>query len=178
MDFFLRDGDESRLKNAQLADEMDLLYSRNHIGPWGPELVACAMRDGAHVCWYCMELFDDSKSKRRQIEVRHGYTLLLLHAGCVGKKPRTAQVFNDLVRGHQLRREATRVVKASVGLDEARGVSDSSLSLDDELFATARKALSDLDEPFAREADPKIELVGGLDTLAPRASDDGDKPPL
>lgn len=176
MDFFLRDGDESRLKNAQLADDMDLLYSRSHIGPWGPELVACAMRSGAHVCWYCQELFDENRSSLRQVEVRHGYTLILMHAGCIGKKPRTAAVFNDLVRGHQMRREATKVVKASVALEEARGVSDSPLSLDGDLFATARRALEALDEPFTDEpAAPHIELAGGLDALEGRASDDGDK---
>ena len=176
MDFFLRDGDESRLKNAQLADDMDLLYSRGHIGPWGPELVACAMRSGAHVCWYCQELFDENRSPLRQVEVRHGYTLILMHAGCIGKKPRTAAVFNDLVRGHQLRREATKIVKSSAALEEARGVSDSPLSLDADLFATARQALEALDEPFAdAPVAPHIELASGFDALEGRTSDDGDK---
>lgn len=176
MDFFLRDGDETRLKNAQLADEIDLLYSKTHVGPWGPELVACAVNYGAHVCWYCHELFDENKSKRRAVEVRHGYTLILLHAGCIGKKPRTAQVFNDLVRGHQLRREATRIVKGSIALEEARGTSESPLSLDDELFATARRAIAqteELDEPFQEE--PRIALAEGLDTLQGRKPDNGDK---
>lgn len=178
MDFFLQDGDETRLRNARLADDMDLLYSKTHIGPWGPELVACAMRSGAHVCWYCQDLFNEGKNTLRAVEVRHGYTLILMHAGCIGKKPRTAQVFNDLVRGHQMRREATRVVKASVALEDARGVSDSPLSLDAELFATARKALEQIDEPFEDESAPLLHLPAGLDTLEGRSSDNGDKPAL
>jgi hypothetical protein len=101
-----------------------------------------------------------------------------MHAGCIGKKPRTAQVFNDLVRGHQMRREATRVVKASVALEDARGVSDSPLSLDAELFATARKALTQIDEPFEDESAPLLHLPAGLDTLEGRSSDNGDKPAL
>jgi hypothetical protein len=185
MDFFLRDGDETRLKNAQLADEMDLLYSKNHIGPWGPELVACAMRSGAHVCWYCQELFNENRSQLRQIEVRHGYTLILMHAGCIGKKPRTAQVFNDLVRGHQMRREATRIVKGSAVLDEARGVSNSPMSLDSELFASARQALiAEGEDAFESEPEvegapitPLIHITEELDTVRSRETlltDDGD----
>lgn len=174
MEFFIQDGDETRLKNARLADDMDLLYSKHHVGHWGPELVACAMRAGAQVCWYCQELFDETRSAFRQTEVRHGYTLILLHAGCVGKKPRTAQVFHDLVRGHQLRREMTRVAKASSVLEE---LCDDPLDLDTALFAKAREAIpitGMLDEPFARE-EMLIEAPSGLDALQPRPSDDGDK---
>lgn len=180
VDFFIQDGDETRLKNARLADDMDLIYSARHIGPWGPELVAVAMREGAHVCWYCQELFNDGKSQFRQVEVRHGYTLILMHAGCIGKKPRTAAVFNDLVRGHQLRREATKIVKGSAALDAIRGESVSPLSLDPELFASARSALARDNEealaagyalpdpPEESVDDLMIEPAEGLDTLLPR----------
>jgi hypothetical protein len=193
MDFFLRDGDETRLKNAQLADDMDLIYSTRHIGPWGPELVAVAMRSGAHVCWYCQELFNEGRSQLRPIEVRHGYTLILMHAGCIGKKPRSAAVFNDLVRGHQMRREATKIVKGSAALDAIRGESDSPMSLDPELFASARKALAEdnaasiadgytppgapEEGPFEQLDEPLIQLAEGLDTVRSRetlSSDDGD----
>ncbi len=190
MDFFLQDGDETRLKNAQLADDMDLLYSKHHIGPWGPELVACAMRAGAHVCWYCQELYSES-GKNRPIEIRHGFVLLLLHAGCIGKKPRSFRTYEDLVRGHQLRREATKVVKGSAVLDyEHAKTADSSLSLDGDLFASARNLLERQAKAFAETSeemnapedapesveDIVIHLAEGLDTLAPRDSS-GDNAP-
>ncbi len=180
--FFMQDGDETRLKNAQLADDMDLISSQHFIGPWGPELVAVAMHSGVHVCWYCHDMFQGHRAKR-PIEVRHGHVLVLLHAGCHGKKPRTFEVVNDLVRGHQLRREAARLVKASAGLDAATGAgeSDSPLSLDNELFASARNLLKRAageiqpGEPPDEDADdyvdpdaPLIQLAEGLDTLTPR----------
>lgn len=178
MDFFLRDGDETRLKNAQLADDMDLTYSRRSIGPWGPELVAVAMRSGAHVCWYCQELFDESRSAFRPVEVRHGYALILLHAGCIGKKPRTAQVVNDLVRGHQLRREATKVVKGSTNLELAKGPPS---QLADEIFASIRETSADEVEAGSSEKDlletqpmSTIVLAEGLDTVRPRETDPAD----
>lgn len=186
-DFFLQEGDETRLKNAKLADDMDLLSSRHFIGPWGPELVAVAMHSGVHVCWYCHDMFLD-RGPKRSIEVRHGHVLILLHAGCVGKKPRTFEVVSDLVRGHQLRREASKIIKASHGLDAAVGESSSPLSLDKELFASARNLLQrsaethpDVPEPPVEEDDaetgvdpdaPLIQLAEGLDTLAPRETGD------
>jgi hypothetical protein len=148
-----------------------------------------------------MELFDDRRSKFRPVEVRHGYTLILMHAGCIGKKPRTADVVNDLVRGHQLRREASRIVKGSVVLEATRDESTSPLSLDDELFASARRLLSEEnaaakaegyvvpaapaeDELFSAASSlppppalPLIHLAEGLDTVRSReavAVDDGD----
>lgn len=179
-DFFLQDGDETRLRNARLADDMDLITSRHFIGPWGPELVAVAMHSGAHVCWYCHDLFTEH-GKKRSVEVRHGHVLILLHAGCVGRKPRTFSVVSDLVRGHQLRREAARIVKASVSLETE--TSESDLSLDKELFASARKLLKQAATPPETEeaepavvAAPLIHLAEGLDTLTPRADENGDNP--
>jgi hypothetical protein len=64
-------------------------------------------------------------------------------------------------------------------LEDARGTSDSPLSLDADLFATARQALAqveEVDESFESELGaPQIELAGGLDALEPRSIDNGDK---
>lgn len=108
--FFLRSGDEQRVRGAQFLDDLDLVPSKELSGPWGPALVAVAQRAGAHVCWYCGEPFGDSQ-KHRPTEVQQGYARILLHAGCINGKPKSVRSFDDIQRGLQARRFVTRAVK-------------------------------------------------------------------
>lgn len=105
MDFFLRDGDEQKAEGAVHLDDIDLVYSKHTIGPWGPVLVTVAVRDGMHVCWQCGGPFDpNGKRDLHPQEVKNGYATMLLHAGCVGRKTLSARSYHDILRGLQARR--------------------------------------------------------------------------
>jgi hypothetical protein len=112
MDFFLRDGDEQKAQGATHLDDMDLISSRKFTGPWGPALVAVAMKDGVHCCWQCGGFFDPNKTKLRPEEQQIGYTYILLHQGCIGS-PRLSSFrgFSDIERGLQARRFMAKATK-------------------------------------------------------------------
>jgi len=112
VDFFLRSGDEQKARGAQLLDDMDLIPSKEMSGPWGPSLVVVAQRQGVHVCWYCGEQFQQDDKALRPAEVQDGYARILLHAGCVGGKPKSVRSFDDIQRGYQARRFLTKAVKS------------------------------------------------------------------
>ena len=83
-------------------------------------LVAVAMRNGVHVYWQCGEMFEDhARSPKRKVEVQLGHSRILLHAKCVNpSRPISMATFYDKVRGHQLRRFATRATKLFTGGDD------------------------------------------------------------
>ena len=111
-DFFLRDGDEQRAEGAVHLDDVDLVYSKHEIGPWGPILVTVAVSHGVHVCWRCGEPFDENgKREIRPQEVKTGYATILLHAGCVNRRLLSARSYNDIIRGLQARRFYAKAVK-------------------------------------------------------------------
>lgn len=114
--FFLRDGDTQRAHGAQHMDDIDLVESKSARGVWGPSLVAVAQRGGVHVCWYCGEMFDEESKKLRGVEVQVGYARIMLHAACVNRESKSFRSFDDLTRGHQLRRFAGKAVKSLGGL--------------------------------------------------------------
>lgn len=104
-DFFLRDGDEQRAEGAVHLDDLDLVYSKHEIGPWGPILVSVAVKHGMHVCWRCGEPFDENgKRELRPQEVKTGYATILLHAGCVNRRLLSVRSYHDIIRGLQARR--------------------------------------------------------------------------
>lgn len=123
MDFFMRDGDEQKAEGAVHLDDVDLVYSKHTVGPWGPVLVTVAVKDGAHVCWQCGGHFDpNGKRELQPQEVKDGYATLLLHSGCVSRKTMSVRGYHDILRGLQARRfyaEATQPIAKAA--DKASG---------------------------------------------------------
>lgn len=117
MDFFSKNSDAQNVKESQFMDDLDLVLSKEVNGASGPALVAVAMRGGVHVCWQCGEMFaDDARSPKRRVEVQLGHSRILLHAKCVNpSRPVSMSTFYDKVRGHQLRRFATKAFKMIPG---------------------------------------------------------------
>lgn len=105
MDFFLRDGDEQKARNAVHMDDLDLVMSR-----LDGALVAVAVKHGLHVCWTCGHTFDESTPKLRTTEVKTGLSRILLHAGCV-KRSDPSHIYENHVRGLQTRRFFARAIK-------------------------------------------------------------------
>ena len=110
-DFFLRDGDMQKAEGAVFMDDIDMVYSKKEVGPYGPVLVVVAMRQGQHVCQQCGEGFEEhGKRELRPEEVKVGGPVpVLLHAGCVRKK-RSFRSHHDLIRGMQARRFYAKAV--------------------------------------------------------------------
>jgi hypothetical protein len=118
--------DERLALGATYMDDIDLVYSKTIVGPWGPALVAVAQKHGQHVCWQCGEAFiDEPRNKNRPEEVQTGYSRILLHAGCVqpAKSYRkiATSLFADKVRGMQLRRGMAKAAKGSQSVATAAG---------------------------------------------------------
>lgn len=112
MDFFLRDSDEQKAEGATHLDDMDLISSRKFSGPWGPALVAVAMKDGVHVCWQCGGHFDNEVLRLKPEEQQLGYTYILLHRGCIGgSRLSSYRGFADIERGLQARRFMAKATK-------------------------------------------------------------------
>jgi len=116
--FFLVDGDEQRARGAEYLDDVDLIYSKEACGPWGPSLVVVAQREGMHVCWRCGEHFDPSSRKQKPVETVTGHSRVLLHAACVAPA-KSMRSFHDITRGLQARRFFARAVKTVEGAIES-----------------------------------------------------------
>lgn len=108
-DFFIKDAEQDdRLANMAVPGDIDLILS-----PKDGALVVVAQVNGVHVCGCCLEQFiEDPYSPKRGIEWNppdgQG-TRMMLHAGCVNPAKRYSRnLLNDMVRGHQLKRLATR----------------------------------------------------------------------
>jgi hypothetical protein len=106
-EFFIRDEDEKLAQGAVHMDDLDLINS-----PFDGALVAVAMKGGRHVCWQCGEGFDESNPKYKRVEVKLGFSRILLHAQCEKGKPGISVYFNN-VRGMQLRRKLASAARAS-----------------------------------------------------------------
>jgi hypothetical protein len=108
-DFFIKDAEQDdRLANMAVPGDLDMIIS-----PKDGALVVVAQVDGVHVCGRCLEQFiEDPHSPHRGVEWNppNGQgTRMMLHAGCVKASTRTSgNLLNDMVRGHQLKRLATR----------------------------------------------------------------------
>lgn len=119
--FFLKDGDAQLAQGAQLMDDMDLVPSKEAFFAAGqPAIVCVAVRGGNHVCWYCSAHFLQSDKALKPAEVALGHARILLHAGCVDKKPRSVRSFHDIQRGVAARRFFAKAVKT---VSEVIGVS-------------------------------------------------------
>lgn len=129
--FFLVDSDEQKARGATHLDDMDLISSRKFTGPWGPALVAVAMKFGVHVCWQCGEPFVNGDHKLAPEEQQLGYTYILLHRGCIGANRLTSvRSFTDIERGLQARRfmaKATKPIAAAAAEGQAAPSADSPL---------------------------------------------------
>lgn len=108
MDFFIKDEDQKLAENATDMDDIDM-----DISPFDGALIIVAMKKGRRVCQQCGELFDPSNPKLRGIEVRMGYTRMLLHAQCSSNQPKPSRYFNDKIRGMQVRRKLADAAKKS-----------------------------------------------------------------
>ena len=120
--------DERLALGATYMDDIDLIYSKSIVGPWGPALVAVAQKHGQQVCWRCGDAFiDEPRNKNRPEEVQTGYSRILLHAGCVqpAKSYRkiATNLFADKVKGMQIRRGMAKAAKDSQTVADA-AVSD------------------------------------------------------
>ena len=86
MHYFV-DPNEQAARGLPTMDDVDIIYSQKD-----GAMVTVAQNHGVHVCWYCGDMFEHTPtSKKRGVEVSTGGewgTRILLHAGCVGKKPR------------------------------------------------------------------------------------------
>jgi len=111
--FFFRDEDEKLAQGAVHMDDLDLINS-----PFDGALVAVAMKGGRHVCWQCGEGFDESNPKLKRVEVKHGYSRILLHARCEKGKPGISVYYNNL-RGMQVRRKMASIAKASQSIADS-----------------------------------------------------------
>lgn len=122
--------DEQLAQGATHLDDLDLIYSKHVIGPWGPALVAVAVKHGQHVCWRCGEAFiDEARHKHRPEEVQMGYSRILLHAACVNPAKSRRRIFSNIVRGLQHRRELARAARGSSSVAEAAGEKKSGILL-------------------------------------------------
>lgn len=113
MDLFIKNNsrDEELARNPAPGD-LDMVIS-----PKDGALVVVAQVNGAHVCGFCLELFERDPSNPKRPEEwnppdGHG-TRILLHACCIGPAGRLGgKLIADRERGHQLRRFASGVAKA------------------------------------------------------------------
>ena len=98
---------------ANQATELDMIQS-----PRDGSLVPIVMHHGVHVCWGCMEPFDDSDPKLRLEEYRApGATVrVAIHKKCAD--PRNRKIFSD--RGGN--RELQSVAEVSRGLRVRKAV--------------------------------------------------------
>lgn len=108
-DFFIKDAEQDdKLASRAVPGDIDLIIS-----PKDGCLVVVAQVEGVHVCGRCLEQFiDDGRSPMRGVEWNppdgQG-TRMLLHSKCVAPaKNHGRNLLNDMVRGHQLKRLATR----------------------------------------------------------------------
>lgn len=116
-DFFIRNNDEQLAENATHLDDVDLIPSKVSVGPWGPSLVAVAVKHGIHVCWRCGEGFNQNKPNLQETEVAMGGARVLLHSMCVNGSTRSFRSFADITRGLQARRffaNATKKVESLI----------------------------------------------------------------
>jgi hypothetical protein len=110
-DFFLRDRDAQLAQGAQHLDDIDTVPSKEKMTVWGPAIVVTAVRQGNHACWYCGGYYNPADKKLKPVEVELGTARVLLHAGCVDKKPRSQRSFDDVQRGLTARRFFAQAVK-------------------------------------------------------------------
>lgn len=106
---------------ANQITELDMIQSLRD-----GSLVPVVMHYGVHVCWGCMEPFEEGDSKLRMTEIRTpGSTVrVAVHAKCVD--PRNRKVFSDMggsrelqsvqevTRGLRLRKMVAKVVRPLV----------------------------------------------------------------
>ncbi|MCP4244678.1 MAG: hypothetical protein GY772_29395 [bacterium] len=112
--------DEQKALGSTHLDDLDLVPSSRD-----GRLVAVAMKHGVHVCWQCGEGFEDHLPARRFTEKRMGYSRVALHSECVnGGKVRSAQSFNDVVRGLQVRRGIAKIAKDTQSVADAADSND------------------------------------------------------
>jgi hypothetical protein len=112
MDFFIKGDDEKLAKNATFLDDLDMIPSKRHVGPWGPCIVTVAVKAGVHVCWQCGRPFSSFEKGLRGEEVQLGTAYVLLHEKCVcGPNPKSYRSFSDVTRGLQARRFFANTVK-------------------------------------------------------------------
>lgn len=118
---------------ANEATELDMIQS-----PRDGSLVPIVMHHGVHVCWGCMEPFDESEPKLRLVEMRcpGASVRVAIHHKCID--PRNRKIFSDMggsrelqsvaevSRGLKLRRMVARAVKP---LMDAAGTSVSKIVL-------------------------------------------------
>lgn len=125
MSFGIKVTEEDDLKARGLANnatDLDMIIS-----PRDGSLVPVAVHHGAHVCWGCFELFDESDPKLRMVEIRpnnQGTVRVGVHAKCVdpkNRKPfvdmkgsRELQSVEEVSKGIKLRRMVAKVVKPFV----------------------------------------------------------------
>lgn len=108
---------------ANVATELDMIQ-----WPSTGELVPIVQHHGVHVCWGCMEPFDEVDPKLRMVAMRPPGSVVrvAIHAKCVN--PENRKLFSDMggsrelqsvdevSRGLQLRRRVASVVKASANV--------------------------------------------------------------
>lgn len=115
-DFLFRRESADDHHQSRAASDLDLIQS-----PKDGALVAVAQEDGVHVCWQCFEQFvEQADHKERPVEFNCGGegTRILIHSKCVKRASKKVHqqggnggVFWDMIRGHQRRREVTRLSK-------------------------------------------------------------------
>lgn len=111
-DFYIKDEEQRVAEGATHMNDLDLI--RNSDG----ELVAVAMANGQHVCWRCGKGFNNAEPKLQRVEVKMGYSRILLHAQCEAGNPNPKLYFNNL-RGLQIRRNLGRAARLSKGVAAA-----------------------------------------------------------
>lgn len=116
---------------ANAVTELDMITS-----PRDGSLVPIVMHHGIHVCWGCMEPFDDAEPKLRLEEYRApGATVrVAIHKKCAD--PRNRKIFSD--RGES--RELQSVEEVSRGL-------------------RIRKAVARAVQPFVSAADAAVSKI-------------------
>jgi hypothetical protein len=114
----IRDRTEMERKaiGARHLDDLDLVIGRH-----GQLVaVACHNLDGInqqHVCWRCVEAFNDADPQLRRTEVKWGGTYIMLHAKC--ESPRAFVQVKANFEGMQYRRAVANVARRSGSIADA-----------------------------------------------------------
>lgn len=115
MNFYFTDVNEQAARGLPTMDDVDIIHS-----PKDGMIVVVAQNHGVHVCWYCGDMFEDvAGHPKRGVEVAGGEwgTRILLHAKCVGKKPREHRqsYFSKAINSIQSKRLISKVTKPFTG---------------------------------------------------------------
>ena len=110
MHYFV-DPNEQAARGLPTMDDVDILHSEKD-----GAMVVVAQNNGVQVCWYCGDMFEHwHGSKKRGVEVAGGEwgTRIMLHAMCVGKKPKESRksFFNQAVSSIQTNKLIAKVTK-------------------------------------------------------------------